>query len=214
MEEIKESKELSEIERGASCEDSSSKQSKPGSNFYRRIPLIDEKDSSSSDFSDKLNKSLMSDNSSQTSAGYSQGEKKTGKNKNSDDDRFLYFEFELRQIQDVQGINHSNLTYLNIRDISLLVKSQSKFYDQVYQEALENNFSHEQMTPLNPILSHSELIKKHIISSYLEKFKIKPNSFINKGNLFYEGIEEQQLAKIIHRSDPARTSLQWITSIE
>jgi hypothetical protein len=38
----------------------------------------------------------MSDNSSKTSAYYSQGEKKTGGNQNSDEDRFLYFEFELR----------------------------------------------------------------------------------------------------------------------
>ena len=70
------------------------------------------------------------------------------------------------------------------------------------------------MTPLNPILSHSELIKKHIITGYLEKLKIQPNSFVNKCNLFYEGIEVQQLAKIIRRSSPAKTSLQWITSIE
>ena len=47
------------------------------------------------------------------------------------------------------------------------------------------------MTPLNPILSHSELIKKHIITGYLEKLKIQPNSFVNKCNLFYEGIEVQ-----------------------
>jgi len=59
----------------------------------------------------------------------------------------------------------------------------------VYQEALENNFSHEQMTPLNPILTHSELIKKHIITSSMDKFKIKPGSFMNKSQIYDEGIE-------------------------
>ena len=94
MEEIKESKEPSEIERG-SCSSSSIKSSKPGPEFYHRIPLIKDEDSESSYFSD-LNKSLISDNSSKTSAQYSQGEKKIGKTLNSDEDRFLYFEFELR----------------------------------------------------------------------------------------------------------------------
>ena len=78
MEEIKESKELSEIERG-SCSSSSSKSSRPGPEFYGRIPLVKDEHSESSDFSDNLNKSLMSDNSSKTSAYYSQGEKKTEK---------------------------------------------------------------------------------------------------------------------------------------
>ena len=35
----------------------------------------------------------------------------------------------------------------------MLVKNQQKFCDMVYQDAIENNFSHEQMTTLNPILN-------------------------------------------------------------
>jgi hypothetical protein len=47
------------------------------------------------------------------------------------------------------------------------------------------------MTPLNPILTHSELIKKQIITSGMDKFKIQPGSFINKSQIFDEGVEMQ-----------------------
>lgn len=70
------------------------------------------------------------------------------------------------------------------------------------------------MTPLNPIINHSELIKKHIIEVYMDKFNLKPNSFVSKSKLYQEGIEVQQLAKIIHKSVPAKMSLLQIISIE
>jgi hypothetical protein len=37
-----------------------------------------------------------------------------------------------------------------------------------YQDAIENNFSHEQMTPLNPIMSNIQINKQRLISLYKE----------------------------------------------
>ena len=49
--------------------------------------------------------------------------------------------------------------FLSIRDITEMIKSLEKIKDQVYYEAIENNFSHELMTPLNPITNCSDLLK-------------------------------------------------------
>jgi hypothetical protein len=40
----------------------------------------------------------------------------------------------------------------------------------VYQDAIENNFSHEQMTPLNPIMTSTTYLKQKIIGLYREKY--------------------------------------------
>ena len=42
--------------------------------------------------------------------------------------------------------------------------------DIVYQDAIENNFSHEQMTPLNPILNLTAMLKQKIIGIFMERF--------------------------------------------
>ena len=44
------------------------------------------------------------------------------------------------------------------------------------------------MTPLNPILNHSELVKQHLILLYMEKFQIS-TSQINQKNCYQEGID-------------------------
>ena len=74
-----------------------------------------------------------------------------------DDDQIMYFEFEIKQIP--HGLDSSprspkgGSTFLNIVDITSLIKNHQRSCDMAYQDAIENNFSHEQMTPLNPILS-------------------------------------------------------------
>jgi hypothetical protein len=52
-----------------------------------------------------------------------------------------YFEFELQQVDDIKG--HKNLTFIVIKDVTKLVLGQQKYCDQIYQNAIENNFSHE-----------------------------------------------------------------------
>ena len=37
--------------------------------------------------------------------------------------------------------------------------------DKMYQDAIEANFSHEQMTPLNCIINNSKIIEKNLIES-------------------------------------------------
>ena len=55
------------------------------------------------------------------------------------------------------------MVYLNIKDISELIKSLERIKDQVYYDAIENNFSHELMTPLNPIMSSISILKRKMI---------------------------------------------------
>lgn len=47
---------------------------------------------------------------------------------------------------------------ISIRNISNVVKNQQKLSDQMYLDATEQNYSHEQMTPLNSILANSKII--------------------------------------------------------
>ena len=52
----------------------------------------------------------------------------------------------------------STFFQLKIRNITSLIRSQQKHCNQMYQDAIEANFSHEQMNPLNTILNNSKLV--------------------------------------------------------
>ena len=54
---------------------------------------------------------------------------------------------------------------INIKDISKLLKAQQDQSDQMYQEAIETNYSHEQMTPLNNILTNAKMMVNQIKNS-------------------------------------------------
>ena len=45
-----------------------------------------------------------------------------------------------------------------LRDVSEVVKLQQDLSNLLYQDAIETNYSHEQMTPLNCILNNSKVI--------------------------------------------------------
>ena len=50
--------------------------------------------------------------------------------------------------------------HLKIKNISSLIKNQQRMSDKIYQDAIEANFSHEQMNPLNSILANSNIVYK------------------------------------------------------
>lgn len=54
---------------------------------------------------------------------------------------------------------------VDLKDVSNLIEEQQSFYDQMYLDAVETSYSHEQMTPLNSILSFSQVIKKQVSNS-------------------------------------------------
>jgi hypothetical protein len=62
------------------------------------------------------------------------------------------------------------------------------------------------MTPLNPIINHSELVKQHLIQMYMEKLNIA-NSPETNLHQFEEGIGFMTLAKIVQKSKLAKMTL-------
>ncbi len=50
------------------------------------------------------------------------------------------------------------LTLLIIKDVTQILRNQQKLSDKMYLDAIETNYSHEQMTPLNGILANSKIV--------------------------------------------------------
>mgnify|MGYP006893264800 CR=1 FL=1 len=65
-----------------------------------------------------------------------------------------YFEFDLKQVK----IQSQALTIITIKDITGILKAQQDIIDEMYQDAIECNYSHEQMTPLNCIIASSKIV--------------------------------------------------------
>lgn len=81
--------------------------------------------------------------------------------KNLDD--YLYFEFEIKiNKQKNNSLKDDNEILFSIRDISNIVICQRKISDKIYQDALVANYSHEQYTPLNNILTGSRMVEKQM----------------------------------------------------
>jgi hypothetical protein len=74
---------------------------------------------------------------------------------------------------------------LNINDITQTIKNQIKYSDKIYGQAIEQNYSHEQMTPLNSIISISFLAKLNIIKHFCEDqdYELVLNSKANEKQL-------------------------------
>ena len=53
------------------------------------------------------------------------------------------------------------LTLLIIKDVTQILRNQQKLSDKMYLDAIEANYSHEQMTPLNGILANSKIVYKN-----------------------------------------------------
>lgn len=68
------------------------------------------------------------------------------------------------------------------------------------------------MTPLNPILNHSVLIKQRLIALYLEKLNIRINHNTSSQNI--EGLDHQELAHVLKNSFEAKIAIQQLASIE
>ena len=47
---------------------------------------------------------------------------------------------------------------LHIRELTQVIKSQQRMGDKIYRDAIEMNYSHEQMTPLNSIMNNSAML--------------------------------------------------------
>ena len=56
-----------------------------------------------------------------------------------------YFEIIIKQvlIPQTKDSEPQYMTFVNLKDVSQIIKSQQRFSDTIYQEAIENNYSHE-----------------------------------------------------------------------
>lgn len=58
---------------------------------------------------------------------------------------------------------------LEIRDISNIIRGMRKFSDALYLDAIEANYSHESMTPLNSIIANSRIVMKRLTKLILNE---------------------------------------------
>lgn len=64
----------------------------------------------------------------------------------------------------------------NIKDVTEVVLRQQKLLDSVYQRAIENTYSHEQMTPLNFLQSNAQLLQKQVVNMFKRLFRMRRKS--------------------------------------
>lgn len=90
------------------------------------------------------------------------------KHQHKKDDHIRFYEFEIKHLTNEEKPVNANekLMLLNIRDITSMIKDLESIKDQVYFDAIENNFSHELMTPLNPITNCCNLLKKGVLKIF------------------------------------------------
>ena len=71
------------------------------------------------------------------------------------------------------------MTAIVVKDITSILKAQQEIIDEMYQDAIESNYSHEQMTPLNSIIGNSKIAQNRFLELHfaLEKLLIE-----SKGN--------------------------------
>ena len=96
------------------------------------------------------------------------------------EDNFKYYEFEIEQIRSEDG---TSIMAINIRDITSILKAQQDIIDEIYQDAIESNYSHEQMTPLNSIIGNSKIAYNRFLELHgiVEKLKeSKDMDILNK----------------------------------
>ena len=116
----------------------------------------------------------------------------------SKNDLIRYYEFEIKQLNDENFPLNRNekMMFLNIRDITEMIKSLERLKDQVYYDAIENNFSHELMTPLNPITNCSYLLKQGIL-----KIHAKNNQMVEDSRTLVESYDKESLSHIVKDRD-------------
>lgn len=70
---------------------------------------------------------------------------------------------------------HQSKVLVVIKDLSQLLQQHLKYIDTMYQDAIEANFSHEYMTPLNSIINNS-ILCKNTLTKIFNNIPYKMNS--------------------------------------
>ena len=115
--------------------------------------LLEEGEAKSSVDLNSQDSSLSSESGSDGEAIYNEYYKtlkKPSSTEQYETTEIIYFEVELKKL--AASPNSLSSCYMNIRDITRLISNLKKQNAKIYLDALETNFSHEQMNPLNGIL--------------------------------------------------------------
>lgn len=82
-----------------------------------------------------------------------------------------FFEIEVQQIGEAERPNFE-LTMICMKDITSIITQQALSSKKTYQEAIKNNFTHEQMTPLNLILKNTALVRNNILTTLADALNL------------------------------------------
>ena len=76
-----------------------------------------------------------------------------------------YFELQLKKVKlPLVGQSSKNeFIQLVCKNITTVIKNQQKKSDKIYQDAIETNFSHEQMNPLNVIITSANSVNRRFM---------------------------------------------------
>lgn len=79
---------------------------------------------------------------------------------------------------EINSLQDSTVTMVQIRNISEIVHRQQQLSDKNYQRAIENTFSHEQMTPLNYLLGNAQLLSRNFLDMFTKMTKLRVKCFM------------------------------------
>ena len=76
------------------------------------------------DFELQYNESIVDKASSKTSLDYQKGDKVEEDIPDENNENVYFYEFEIKRVDSIPGYNEKNLSFINIKDITQLIKSQ------------------------------------------------------------------------------------------
>ena len=122
-----------------------------------------------------------------------------------------YIEVNISKLKLKVGDCEEQFMMVVVNPISNMIQNQQRISDEMYQEAIEANYSHEQMTPLNSILGNSSVVKEMLRLQIKQLLKmdseLRPGSHIAK---VVDGLQSNvKLLKAIRQSG----NIMWMYNL-
>ena len=107
-----------------------------------------------------------------------------------------YYQIRVQKIMVTVDSKQENMLLISVEPITSLLKAQQKICDELYQEAIEANYSHEQMTPLNSILGNSTVL----IDEFQKIFTENRSGLISSEDCVRKMVENLRFLQAIQQS--------------